>query len=554
MSNAGNLVDLQGKELEIAFPAPVFGIYNSFIIARQCRPTGTNPSFPGVEGYMPVIGNTDPSKPVPERICNWKIREYWKCIWRAHLLFSSLLWLFFVCAITSADLIAKEPASSDSQTQQKPEVKPNNFKISVNVHLVTTDVRIIGKNLTKLEAKDFILYDDKVSQELTFFSYDQLPIAVAVLVDKSGSVRSYFPFLQIAALLSLKNLKPEDQVALFAFSDSCKKLNDLTEDRLLIASKVSKLKVGGGTYLFRALSKTARFLHKEAPDRRRAIILISDNCSSVESRNVKSALEDVLEASATLYSIQTPGSSCAESNGMLKGIVERTGGELFEVNPSTSLQMALDKAITNIRYQYTIGFDPSNPGEKGSYHTLNVKLRSQNLCPGCRILTRKGYYAGIHPPVPPKDHARSVSKASVENVDKLLIQRSIITAGTTELELPDIPFTVETVQQENLNNQPQLEVKIRIDPSGIGFKRVGDLHACNLHIAVFYADRKGKILGYDWKALNRDFSEKNFNQIMKEGILYQTRVPIKAEKLILKVVVYNEESNKIGSKLVTLPQ
>jgi VWFA-related protein len=513
---------------------------------------------------MPAIDHTVPSRFVSKRIGNKKIRQSWDHIRRAYLLFPFLLGILFLCATTSAEIKGSESASPDSQRQQNPEVGQGNFKISVNVNLVTTDVRVIGKSLSKLEAKDFIVYDNKVSQELTFFSYDQLPIAVAVLVDKSESVRRYFPLLQIAALLSLKNLKPEDQVALFSFSDSCRKLNDLTEDRLLIAQKVSKIKAGGGTYLFQALSKTARFLHKEAPDRRRAIILISDNCSSAVEKDVRNALEDVLEASATLYSIRTPLSSyytprgprdsCTPPNNKVKEIVERTGGEFFEVDSSVSLQTALEKAITNIRYQYTIGFTPSYPGERGSYHTLDVKLSSEDLYPGCRIVTRKGYKAGIHPPAPPKDSARPVSKAPVKNVDELLIQRSIVTAGTTELDLPDIPFTVETVQLEDLNDQPQLEVNIKIDPSGIGFKRTGDLHTCTLHITVFYADKTGKILGYDWKTVKDDLNEINLNRVMKEGILYQTRVPIKAEKRILKIVVYNEESNKIGSKLVTLPQ
>ena len=506
---------------------------------------------------MSSIGHKTPSKFSPERIGNRKIMGFGDRIRRVHLLLLSLLWILFLYPAATAEINGAESASSNSQTQQNPEVNQSNFKISVNVDLVTTDVRVIGKNLTKLEAKDFIVYDNKISQEVTFFSYDQLPIAVAVLIDESGSVKPFFPLLQIAALLSLKNLKPEDQVALFAFSDSCKKLNDLTEDRLLIASKVSKLDAGGGTDIFRALSKTARFLHKEAPDRRRAVILISDNCNTVTSVSVKSVLDDALEASATLYSIRTPvinDSSCVKSNDQVKEIVDRTGGELLEVNSSTSLQMALERAITNIRYEYTIGFNPSNPGEDGSYHALDVKLRSQDLCPDCRILTRKGYYAGLHSPALPDDHAQPVSRASAENAEELLIQRSILTAGTTELELTDIPFTVETAQREESGNQPQLEVSIIIDSSEIGFTKAGGLYACNLHVAVFYADRNGKILGYDWKALERDFSEINYNRVMEEGILYQTNVPIKAQKQMLKIVVYDEESNKMGSKLVLLPR
>lgn len=523
----------------------------------QRRTPAHNPDSPGREESVPAIGRKNPFGFAPERAGDRKIGGFWRRIRHAHPLMPFLLWILFVCPTASEEMNGIGFGSPEGRTQQDPKANPGNYKISVHVNLVTTDVRIIGKNLSRLEANDFVVYDDKVSQELTFYSYDQLPIAVALLIDESGSVRPYFPLLQIAALLSLKNLKPEDLVSLFSFSDSCKKLSGLTKDRLRVAGKVSKLEAYGGTYIFPALSRTARFLHKEAPDRRRAIILISDNCSNESKRSVAGVLADLLEASATLYSIRTPGINgpgCTESNDRVREIVEGTGGGLFEVDASTSMQTALERAIANIRYQYTIGFSPSNPGEKGSYHTLDVQLRSPELCAGCRILTRKGYYAGIHPPALPEDHGQPVSQTPAENADELLIQRSILTAGTTELELPDIPFAVETAQQEESPNQPQLEVRITIDPSGIGFKKAGGLHICNLHVAVFYAERNGKILGYDWNALQRQYSGDGFSRAMKEGILYKTKVPIKAEKRMLKIVVYSEESNKIGSRLVLLPK
>ena len=130
--------------------------------------------------------------------------------------------------MTAAEPTENTQASVDNQPRQNQENRQDNLKISVNVDLVTMDVSSLGKCLPELRAEDFIIYDNKVSQEVTFFSHDQLPIAVAVLIDRSSSVKSFHPLLQIAALLSLKNLKPEDQVALFSFSNWCTKLSDLT--------------------------------------------------------------------------------------------------------------------------------------------------------------------------------------------------------------------------------------------------------------------------------------------------------------------------------------
>lgn len=240
----------------------------------------------------------------------------------------------------------------------------------------------------------------------------------------------------------------------------------------------------------------------------------------------------------------------ADTQANLQEIAEMTGGELLEVDSTTSLQMAIKKAITNIRYQYTLGFSPLNPGETGSYHTLDVRLVSQDRCPGCQVYTRKGYYTGVRPPISPKVEIPPIPEATIEKTNELLVQRSILTAGATMLELPDIPFTVKTAEQIEVNGQPQLNVYLKIDPAGIAFKKVEGNHACNLQIVVFYADKKGKILGNDWKSLESAFSEEDYGRVMKEGILYKTTIPILGKDQKLKVVVYDEASNKIGSESV----
>ena len=138
------------------------------------------------------------------------------------------------------------------QKDRKASVSP--LKISVSASLVTTDVTVMGNNIPKLQAEDFIVYDGNVAQELVFCSYDQLPIALAVLVDRSGSVASILPLLQLSSLLALKNLKPEDQSALFKFCEYWEKAVDLTTDRLSVAGGITKIKSGGnGTQIFKAL-------------------------------------------------------------------------------------------------------------------------------------------------------------------------------------------------------------------------------------------------------------------------------------------------------------
>jgi VWFA-related protein len=488
-----------------------------------------------------------------------------------------LFWLVSVSVVAAA-FAAEESQSNAGQNraQQSRQEVLGEFKISIDVNLVTTDVTVIGGSKAQLRAEDFIVYDENIAQDITYFSYDLLPLAVAVLIDRSGSVAPHMPMLQLAALLSLRHLRPEDQLALFSFDDGTKKICDLTQDRILIAEKINKIKGGGGTNIYDAIRDAARYLRKKAPDRRRAIIVISDNCHTQGNmqRKAEKARKEVLETGATIYSIRTPSGfmmfagsrnpwatnppanhdSCAESNDLLNSLTEETGGELLAVGASTSLQKSLETAILNLRFRYTLGFNPSHPGEDGSFHRLAVKLNAPDRCPGCQLLVRSGYYTGV-PTDPPSDNpVLSSQPVSAQTTDEALIQRSILTAGSFAQDLPDIPFTAKTIRGTDSSGNSLLLVDFYIEPAEIEIIEAADRYSCKLHVAIFYANEEGKILGYDWKKYGGELSSENYDRIIKEGIRGSTTITLKDDVRVIKIVVYDEESNKIGSKLIWLTE
>jgi VWFA-related protein len=511
-------------------------------------------------------------------------------------LVSLLLLTLFASSIPAAEIIGSESDASDSQSQPTEESIKGKSTFKVKVDLVTANVRVIGQAFSELRTEDFIIYDNDIPHEVAFLSHDELPIAVVLVIVQSNFASLHLPDLQIAAFLSLKNLKPEDQVALFAVRSSTnigmvpshlEKLSDFTMDRLFIAEKISNIKAPerSHTNIFNALYYAARYIRDEIPDRRCAVIFISDYITFGHLEDIDVAQTEIMKSGACLFGIQTPlpelviaphttpmlpfGVSlpqsglknerdinlktqehAAQSYSQLKEMADLTGGAMLKVDSSTSLQKAFEIAINNFRYQYTLGFYPSDPGEKGSYHELEVKLSKQDHCPRCSVETRKGYYTGIQPPISQNVKVPPTPKAVVDRTDEILTQQSILTAGTHEWGIADIPFTVKTSEQFQLNGQPQFNVYLNIDPQKIEFKKMDDRYSYNLQIAVFYADKKGKILGNDWRGLKKELNEEAYNQVLQEGILYKTTIPIKAKKQNYKVVVYDEVSNNLGSSLV----
>jgi VWFA-related protein len=471
--------------------------------------------------------------------------------------------LIFACLLI---ISAAGPSSmSEKKKEQKQASQPNQrsdeneFKISVDVNLVTLDVTVIGTPPSELKPEDFVIYDDSVAQEVSYFSQDQLPLAVALLVDASESIRPYLPMLQIAGYSTLRRLKAEDQVTLFSFNDDRIRLTELTEDRFEIADKIGKIKIAYNTNVYDSIYDNANFLGAKAPRRRRAIILVSDNCQYGQFYHGPSkCLSELLETGTVLYNIRTPGAEggmCIEPDAEVQKMVELTGGEVLNVNSPTGLPSALEKVIINLRKQFTLGFNPPVPGEKGKFHKLSVKLADEKRCPGCRLLSRSGYYSGIAPPVATVE--KKNKKAPVrdaEQTDQLLIKQSMIAASALNIDIVAIPFKVKTSQETNSKGQPEFKIDLTISADAIKFKMIDGRHACKIRAAIFSANEEGKIFNSDWRLLEGYMNDDKYNRVMQTGISYSVTVPAKLQNQILKIVLYDEESDRIGSKILMLQQ
>jgi Ca-activated chloride channel homolog len=446
----------------------------------------------------------------------------------------------------------QEFVPGENQHRQKQEVDQAAFKFKVEVALVTTDVTVTGTNVPELRQEDFTIQDNGVVQTLSHFSRDQFPLAVALLIDKSTSIEPYLPILKKAASSVLGHLRPEDQVSLFSFNWAPVMLRGLTDDRTAIVNEIKKITSGvgrGTTNIYESIHDVAGYLAKNAPDRRRAVILVSDNCHNA-GYDAESARVAMLKASATLYGIETSGiDSCVESSKQVQWVASESGGEILHASKPASLHAELEKAISNLRQQYTLGFAPSDPGADGSFHKLTVSI-TEDRCPGCRVLARSGYYAGIHASFLSRNDDSGTQQNSQSSDDIKVVQSIMLAAGTAlDSDLTDVPFTVKSSKQTDSKGQAQLRLDTRIHINGTGFGEK-NRRTCKLYVGVLYFDAEGNLLGTDWKSLQESFGEQSYAQVVKEGILVSTTIPIKAKKQIVKVVVYDETNDSLGTKLI----
>jgi VWFA-related protein len=280
--------------------------------------------------------------------------------------------------------------------------------IKVNTDLVVFDAQVIDKKSKRiigdLTRDDFAVTDNGVKQQISYFSRDELPLSIILLLDVSRSVRPILHDIRDGALNALQRLKPDDQVAVMAFASTSTVAQDFTKDRALVSRKIEEATATGGlgdaTFVARALESAA--IHMQAapaPASRRVIIVITDNIAASAGRIQQDALDELLEAGAVVYGLIVRGAIGKVYNimsfGQIKGVnkfVEETGGEIIGADKK-EVDEKLGLVIDRLRARYQLGFRPANATDDGKFRPVEIKIaetkkRKENPV----VLTKRGYY------------------------------------------------------------------------------------------------------------------------------------------------------------------
>jgi len=293
------------------------------------------------------------------------------------------------------------------------------IKVDVNVVNVLASVHDKkGALINSLQKDDFQLLEDGQAQPIKYFTKESdLPLTIGMLVDVSGSQANLIDIERRAASEFFRAvLRKKDVAFLISFGADSELLQDITGSPRLLQEGLDHLRLnagasyGGGpvptantprgTVLFDAVSlASADILRKEVG--RKVIVLITDGGDQGSTFTIKRAIEDAQKADAVIYSIYyvDPSAYMGRRGGFsfgdagcescLKQMSDETGGRVFKVDRSHTLQDAFNQLQDEMRSQYAIGWTPASDRKDGSYHKLEIKVADKSY----KVQARKGYYA-----------------------------------------------------------------------------------------------------------------------------------------------------------------
>lgn len=297
-------------------------------------------------------------------------------------LFFALVLLTFFCSVSPIRIIA--------QTADEDEISIESSLVIINA--VVTDKN--GKSVFGLKKSDFKVFEDGKEQEQTldFFQAQETPFAVVILMDTSGSMEQRVILARSAAINFLTGLRIDDNVAIYNFDSKVSLVQDFsnTQD---ITDKAFNLKADGMTVLNDAVYQAANELGKR-PERRRAIVVLSDGADTRSKYSSGKAMQAALDANALIYTVDmaSPESGMKDkmqNREVLKKFSEKTGGKYVSTPGGIQLRETFKNIVEELGNQYTFGYEPNNTKKDGKWHKIEVRVSRPNL----DIRTREGYTA-----------------------------------------------------------------------------------------------------------------------------------------------------------------
>lgn len=285
----------------------------------------------------------------------------------------------------------------DAQQQQPPQ--PPAFRagvdvVSLNVTATDGDQRFV----TDLEQGDFMVFEDGVQQEVTFFTRTQLPIALALLIDTSASMDERMSTAQEAAIGFSQRLRPEDLAEIIDFDSRADVLQDFTNDVEKLKNAIRQTSAGGSTSLYNALYVSLKDLTKaplrEADVRREAIIVLSDGEDTSSLVSFEEVLELAKRSETAIYSIglksddRRSRTGFREADFVLRQLAQETGGRAFFPDRVGKLSSIYQQISEELSSQYSIGYISANPLRNGQWRRVVVRVDRKSV----RTRTKQGYY------------------------------------------------------------------------------------------------------------------------------------------------------------------
>ncbi|HKU27640.1 MAG TPA: VWA domain-containing protein [Candidatus Sulfotelmatobacter sp.] len=289
---------------------------------------------------------------------------------------------------------AQEPASRSIKESAEDNSRFVFKKQVQEVFLHATVVDDAGRLVTDLTRNEFQVFQNGQPETITSFQREDVPVAIGIVIDNSGSMRDKRARVNQAVMNLIKASNQQDEVFVVNFGQTPYLDQDFTSDPHLLEAALRQTSSRGSTALYDAVVASSVHLRNNPRLNKKVLIVITDGQDNMSRETLQDAMRKLQSnKGATVYAIGLTDQGMTHSGRQaLQDLAASTGGVAFFPENLDDVNEISRTVARDIRSQYTIAYNPGPNIGKG-YQTIRVDVRA----PGhthLTVRTRSGYYPG----------------------------------------------------------------------------------------------------------------------------------------------------------------
>jgi VWFA-related protein len=250
--------------------------------------------------------------------------------------------------------------------------------------------------VTNLDKSAFTIFEDGKPQNIISFHHVDIPVAMGIVIDNSGSMREKRNKVNQAALNLVRSSNPSDEVFVVNFNDEQYLDQDFTNDLLKLKEALEKIDARGGTAMYDAVVASANHLKENGRLEKKVIFVVTDGEDNASSETLEQAVKQLSQENGPqVYAIGILGDEehPKRAKRALEIMAQRTGGIAFFPKTLDEVDEISRTIAKDIRNQYAIGYKPTTPKSVGDFRQIRVEAKAKGH--GKLVVrTKTGYYAG----------------------------------------------------------------------------------------------------------------------------------------------------------------
>ena len=290
-------------------------------------------------------------------------------------------------------------SSQDPSTLPQPEPGAEGFVFRKKVEEVALHAVVVDKQnhlISSLDRGAFSVYEDGKLQKMTSFRQENVPLALGILIDNSGSMRPKRQKVNEAVLNLVRSSNPGDEVFVVNFGEQYYLDQDFTDDLAKLKIALDKIGTRGSTALYDAVVASAAHISQSAKIQKRVLLVVTDGRDNASAESLEETVRQLQRGDGPVVYViglidQTKGASSIIHD--LQELSLNTGGAAYFPEDLNQVDAITKRIALDIRNQYVIAYKSSNSASGHVYHAIDVQAYDASRHK-LLVRTRTGYYSG----------------------------------------------------------------------------------------------------------------------------------------------------------------